>query len=161
MEWKVRNNRATHALFNQLEQNLGQRQWLIAHSQGNLIVADALWAISIAFGDEALADMRVFSLASPAPAWPMGIRNRRKVYGHMDDLVTLADPHNWTWLTERVLSGKFGRTAGHWRNYSGNKTPGLAAHDMKVNMFELNFANRVRRELGLTEFEKLPAPPKP
>lgn len=152
-------NPAAVMLFEALNTHKSERQWIVAHSQGNLVAADALWMLSIAHGDETLSNIRVFSLASPVPAWPKGIDNRRKVYGHVNDLVTLADPHNWTILTEKVLNGRFGRVAGDWRQHGASKLPGLAPHDMKLNVEQLNFLNRFRRDLGLPEYETNPKPP--
>jgi hypothetical protein len=127
---------------------VGQKQVIIAHSQGNLITADALWAMVLAFGEDSLAAMQVYSLASPSPAWPLGIRHHRKVYGHTNDLVTLFDPHNWTALTGRLANGKFGRTAGDWRQFGPSARPGLAGHDVGRNI-ALNFSKTIRRDLGL------------
>ena len=140
-------NKATASLFHQLDKHLGSKQIIIAHSQGNLIAADALWSMVICHGEESLADMRVYSLASPAPAWPLGIRHRRKVYGHTNDLVTLADPHNWL-LIDQLAGGIFGRAAGDWRRFGKSWVPGLAGHDLGRNM-ALNFSTSIRRDLGL------------
>jgi hypothetical protein len=145
-------NRATASLFRQLRDHRAEKQIIIAHSQGNLITADALWSMVIAYGEASLADMRVYSLASPSPAWPLGIRYRRKVYGHTNDLVTLCDPHNWTFITSKLFDGKFGRTAGDWRKYGKSVLPGLAGHDINRNM-ALNFAVTIRRDLGLPPYE--------
>jgi hypothetical protein len=145
-------NKATASLFRELRTNLAQRQIIIAHSQGNLITADALWSMVIAYGEQSLANMQVYSLASPAPGWPLGIRYRRKVYGHTNDLVTLCDPHNWTWITSRLADGRFGRTAGDWRRYGSNWWPGLAGHKVGVNV-ALNFATTIRHDLGLPPLE--------
>jgi hypothetical protein len=141
-------NKATASLFRELRTYRGDRQVIIAHSQGNLITADALWSMVLAYGETSLADMQVYSLASPAPAWPLGIRHRRKVYGHTNDLVTLCDPHNWTWITARLLDGKFGRTAGDWRRHGDSWLPGLGGHDLGRNV-ALNFSTTIRRDLGL------------
>src|SRR5262249_12423539 len=121
---------------------------MVAHSQGNLITAEALWAMVMAYGEGSLANMLIYSLASPAPAWPLGIRGHRKVYGYTNDLVTLADPHNWTILMDRVQHGKFSRTAGDWRRYGSKPIPGRAGHDLNRNI-ALNFTTTIRRDLGL------------
>ena len=141
-------NKATVSLFQQLRAHIGQKQMIVAHSQGNLITADALWSMVIAYGESSLADMQVYSLASPSPAWPLGIRHRRKVYGYTNDLVTLCDPHNWTFITKRIADGMFGRTAGDWRQYGTSALPGLDAHDVNRNI-ALNFTNTIRNDLGL------------
>jgi hypothetical protein len=141
-------NKATASLFRELRTHAQVKQVIIAHSQGNLITADALWSMVIAYGEQSLSNIQVYSLASPSPGWPLGIRYRRKVYGHTNDLVTLCDPHNWTWITSRLAEGKFNRTAGDWRKYGKDWWPGLGGHDLRRNM-ELNFAKRIRSDLGL------------
>lgn len=152
-------NEATASLFRQLSDNYGQRTIIVAHSQGNLIVSDALWAMVLAYGEDSLVNMVVRSLASPSPAWPLGIRHQRKVYGHTNDIVTLADPHNWSIITERLFNGEFGRSAGDWRKY-GDKGVGIEPHKIELNMFELNFANRIRDDVGLPPISDYPEPPK-
>ncbi|HMO36350.1 MAG TPA: hypothetical protein PKA06_09925 [Gemmatales bacterium] len=141
-------NKATASLFQQLRQYRSEKQILIAHSQGNLITADALWSMVICYGEASLMHMQVYSLASPAPAWPLGIRYRRKVYGHTNDLVTLFDPHNWTFITNRLAYGRFGRTAADWRKHGSSWLPGLGGHDLSRNI-ALNFSRTIRKDLEL------------
>lgn len=151
-------NPATASLFRQLRKHRDERQLLVAHSQGNLIVCDALWALALAYGEESMARMQVYSMASPSPAWPMGIRLKRKVYGHTNDAVTLADPHNWTGITNRILGSDYGRTAGDWRKYGGDSV-GIKPHAIRLNIFDLNFANRIRRDMSLPPIAGSPEPP--
>jgi hypothetical protein len=146
-------NKAPLNLFRELRTHQGQRLIIVAHSQGNLITAEALWAMVVIYGEASLADMEVYSLASPSPAWPLGIRGRRKVYGYTNDLVTLADPHNWTPITNQIQHGKYGRTAGDWRQYGSSPWPGLDAHDLNKNI-ALNFATTIRRDLGMPPLTK-------
>lgn len=150
-------NKATASLFSELKNFRNQKQLIVAHSQGNLIVSDALWAMVIVYGEDSLAHMQVYSLASPSPAWPLGIRYRRKVYGHTNDLVTFADPHNWTILTSWMFLGIFNRTAGDWRKH-GAEIVGIKPHDIKLNMEELNFTNRIRGDVGLPPIPGMPTP---
>jgi hypothetical protein len=161
-------NKATASLFRQLRRHRSGRQFIVAHSQGNLITCDALWAMVIVFGEDSLGKMKVYSLASPAPAWPLGIRGgRRKVYGHTNDLVTFADPHNWPLALKMAAanalfgpagavgaaatSNAFGRTAGDWRPYGDNPLPNIKPHDLWLHLDPkaLHFANRIRSDLGL------------
>ncbi len=150
IEWSVSQyNPATASLFRQLVAHRAQSQIIVAHSQGNLVACDALWSLAIAYGDAALHSIQILSLASPAPAWPMGMRGgRRKVYGNENDLVTLADPHNWDWLMERVFQGQYRRTAGDWRRHGDGKI-GIAPHDVKLHLLEMHFADRLRSLVGL------------
>lgn len=147
-------NKATQSLYQQLVLNRGKSIGIVAHSQGNLVTCDALWAYTFSFGEAALEKVRVYSLASPAPAWPLGLRWRRLVYGHFNDPVPgVADPHNLP-LLGRLLSG---RTAGDWRTHTvpGNAVAThtldytFAAHDVERLVFLLNFANRIRGIHGL------------
>jgi hypothetical protein len=160
-------NAATASLFRELVKNRDKHQWVVAHSQGNLITANALWGLAIAYGDGILSRIRIYSLASPAPAWPLGIRSTaggggRLVYGHKDDFVTLADPHNWTFITGKLADGKFGRTPGDWRKFGKNLVPGLpglGGHDLDRNI-ALNFFRRIRGDLLLPPWDgELPAIP--
>jgi hypothetical protein len=179
IEWKLEKyNRATASLFRQLREHKGRRQWVVAHSQGNLVTCDALWAMVLAYGEESLGNMKVYSLASPSPAWPLGIRGgRRKVYGHTNDLVTLADPHNWPLILKvfaaNVAAGPvgaagaagtakaFARTPGDWRRHGNGKAPGIAGHDLWLHLdpTAFNFVNRLRSDLGLSPLtEKVQLP---
>jgi hypothetical protein len=146
-------NRATQKLYHELRTHRGRPAMIVAHSQGNLITCDALWAMVYTYGEKSLADLQIYSLASPAPGWPLGIRYKRKVFGFTNDPVPgLADPHNWL-----IFRGTpFGRTAGDWRKYTGPGMSGgslfdkaFAPHDIPRNVHLLNFANRLRIDLGL------------
>jgi hypothetical protein len=148
-------NRATQTLYRELRGLGGRPAMVVAHSQGNLITCDALWAMVYTYGEQSLDKLQIYSLASPAPGWPLGIRYRRKVFGFTNDPVPgLADPHNWL-----IFKGTpFGRTAGDWRTYSGPGTASgslfekaFAPHDIPRNVHLLNFANRLRIDLGLQQ----------
>jgi hypothetical protein len=137
-------NRATRALYKELSGNIGPEQIIIAHSQGNLITANALWAITIMHGGQLLDSMRVYSLASPTPAWPLGIRRRLRTYHHDDDIVTWANPHNWLFLVG------YSRAIGDYDHYGG--VPGLKGH-LLHNFAERSFAGDIRKYLKLTAIE--------
>lgn len=148
-----RDNRATLALFRALRARLDEQQIIVAHSQGNLVTASACWALVTAFGEKALDKVVVYSLASPAPAWPLGLRDgRRYVYGHKDDLVTFADPHNL------IPFGPFQRTAGDWDKAGSKFGVGLEGHDVGMNMFVRQFATNIRWRLGINP-RKVPLDP--
>ncbi len=155
-------NKATQTLYQQLVHSRGKAVGIVAHSQGNLVTCDALWAYVFSFGEAALEKVRVFSLASPAPAWPLGLRWRRLVYGHLNDPVPgLADPHNLPLFAALlfkplvVVAGR--RTEGDWRRHEVPGNPvatttldyTFAAHDVGRHVFLLNFANRIRNVHGL------------
>ena len=142
-----RYNRATLSLYRELRGDLGRWQSVVAHSQGNLITSDALWAVVFSYGEAALDRVRVYSLASPAPAWPLGLTFRRKVYAHTNDAVTLLDPHNWRPLP---LLPPPARPGGHFRQDGRNPIPNFGPHNVDRNIYMLNFANRLRSDHGLS-----------
>jgi nucleoid-associated protein YgaU len=142
-------NKATAALFRQLNQNRGPRQLIVAHSQGNLITSNALWAIQTIYGASSLSNLRIYSIASPAPAWPAGIDLRIKVYGHANDPVTLFDPK---WLAGR-------KSAGDNKRLHGKLFNRFRPHDVALNFFGTNFVSRIRSDLGLGLMEDSRAKP--
>jgi hypothetical protein len=78
-----------------------------------------------------------------------GVGSAATATPHTNDLVTRFDPHNWDAITSRIRGGKYGRTAGDWRQDGQSKLPGLKPHELPLNMFELGFADRIREDLGL------------
>src|SRR5205814_1925050 len=81
-------NFATQSVFEQLLDDLGTGRpiVIVCHSQGNLIVGNALNALSCVEGVP-MPFIHVFCLASPALYWPGGFSSQ--FYTHMDDLVPL------------------------------------------------------------------------
>lgn len=161
-------NVASRALFHQLRARRTERQLVVAHSQGNLVTCDALWGMVLVYGQQSLHDVRVYSLASPVPAWPAGIDHRRQEFGHVNDVVTLLRPQNlWSYtadsarhdplsspaatmvlITDELTRHRFGRSAGDWRTH-GTGSIGIAAHDVELNIYGTRFANAIRRDVGL------------
>jgi hypothetical protein len=139
-------NRATKALYEQLRDHVGEHQIIVAHSQGNLITANALWAMTIMRGPAALGNMYVYSLASPAPAWPLGIRHRLRAYHHDNDLVVLANPHNWRFIRER-----YARALGQFDEYE-HPTDRFDPHFI-YNFGKKSFAHDLRKRLGLNDIQ--------
>lgn len=141
-------NPASATLLAQLLQNIGQRQLIVCHSQGNLVTSSALWGLQVVAGEAAFHDIQVFSLASPSPAWPESLNYRIKVYGHENDLVTWAD-------IKRLWRQ---RSAGDWRRWHEDRLVGLGGHGVDRNIFGTNFANRLRNEVGLPMISAFPQP---
>ncbi|HEY1381711.1 MAG TPA: hypothetical protein VGF55_33240 [Gemmataceae bacterium] len=143
-------NKATLTLFKELVRNRHEEQFVIAHSQGNLITSNALFVLEDVLGSAGLEKIRVYSLASPAPAWPLGLR---KTYGgggrqdnaFMNDLVALLRPHN---LAKKVGVGAF-QNAGDFRTYPQSGPVALAPHDANRIIDTLNFLKSIRGDLGL------------
>ncbi|MGL5096132.1 MAG: hypothetical protein ACRDD1_11120, partial [Planctomycetia bacterium] len=127
-EYKVW-NKATLELFKVLVRNKRQRQYIIAHSQGNLITSNALFVLEDVFGSAVLQNIRVYSLASPSPAWPLGLRvanggGGRQENAFMNDLVALARPHN---LAAKLGMDRF-QNAGDFRTLAGASSVSLKPH---------------------------------
>ncbi len=141
-------NRATAALYEQLRDNIGQQQYIVAHSQGNLITSNALWAMTMMHGPASLENMQVYSLASPAPAWPRGIRYKFRVYQHDNDLVTFANPHNWGIIKNAL---KYDRAVGQYDPYKNSS--GMFDPHFVFNFGDKSFAQDIRRKLGLPEIQ--------
>lgn len=71
----IAGNNATHALYALLvgQGGTGPGIEIFCHSQGNLITSNALTAVAIAQGSQAIAGMQVNSFGSPCRYWPPGI----------------------------------------------------------------------------------------
>ena len=160
-------NKATPTLFRTLMRNINSRQFIVAHSQGNLITSNALFVLQNALGSQALSKIRVYSLASPSPGWPLGLRHTnggggRQENAFMNDFVALLRPHNALKKTKDalksspLLSHKISgalmpniQNAGDFRTHKDGGVVGLHAHDIQRNM-ALNFVISIRRDLGLS-----------
>ena len=160
-------NKATPALLRTLMRNIKSRQLIVAHSQGNLITSNALFVLQNALGSQALQNIRVYSLASPSPGWPLGLRHTnggggRQENAFMNDLVALLRPHNALKKTKEFLTASPSlqakltgmmvpdiQNAGDFRTLKGGGTVGLAAHDIQKNM-ALNFVKSIRSDVGLS-----------
>lgn len=85
-------NLATAALFRLLATGEAKSNDvpIFAHSQGNLILSNALQALEVVYGRGHVAGRRVFSFGSPAIIWPIGIEHY--VHAFTFDPVSLLDP---------------------------------------------------------------------
>jgi hypothetical protein len=145
-------NKATLSLFKELVKNRHDQQLIIAHSQGNLITSNALFVLEDVLGSAGLQKIRVYSLASPAPAWPLGLR---KTYGgdgrqdnaFMNDLVALLRPHN---LAAKLGVGAF-QNAGDFRTDPKAGPVSIEPHDTNRIIDTLNFLKSIRGDLGLSK----------
>lgn len=147
-------NQATLKVYKEITSPQRLRQWkyIVCHSQGNLIVANALLYLSVAnrsLAEQVFPTLRVYSLASPSPAWPELLRRThggggRLVYGYSDDIVTWCDPHNWPPLQRTP----FRRAEGDWRQAG---SPGITQHDVnRWHFLDTNFTRGIRRDLNLS-----------
>lgn len=108
----INGNKATSALFRYLvsmSQSDRKALRIYAHSQGNLITANALAATGIALGDWAIGGIEVNSFGSPCRFWPPGLK--RTNYAFTFDPVS--------WLDYRV-------------SFDNVKIGFLVAHGFKV-----------------------------
>ena len=143
-------NKATVELFRTLMLNLQSRQMIVAHSQGNMVTSNALFVVERVLGSQALQNIRVYSLASPSPGWPLGLRitnggGGRQENAFMNDLVALLRPHN---LAAKVGIERF-QNAGDFRTHKTSGAVSLKPHDTNENI-ALNFLQSIRNDLGLT-----------
>ena len=142
-------NKATVALFKSLALNLQTRQMVVAHSQGNMVTSNALFVLEGTLGSQALKNIRVYSLASPSPGWPLGLRHTNEGGGRqenafMNDLVALLRPHN---LAAKVGVGRF-QNEGDFRTDASSGPVSTGPHDIQKNL-ALNFLQSIRNDLSL------------
>ncbi len=144
-------NQATAALFKSLVLNRSKMQMIVAHSQGNLITSNALFAMEKFLGSNSMQNVRVYSLASPSPGWPLGRRwtnggGGRQENAFMNDMVALLRPHN---LAAKVGVTRF-QNSGDFRTHEGAGAVSLAPHDTNLNI-ALDFLQSIRNDLGMPE----------
>ena len=113
-----------------------------------MITSNALFTLERVFGSQALRKIRVYSLASPSPGWPMGLRitnhgGGRQENAFMNDLVALLRPHN---LAAKIGITKF-QNKGDFRTFEGTGVVGIDPHDIRENI-ALNFLQSIRNDLG-------------
>ena len=100
----VSGNAATHAVYSLLvNSSAGFRKDtpIFCHSQGNLITSNALTAVSLALGPQAIAGIEVNSYGSPCRYWPDGISRTNYAFTF--------DPVSWLDLRMDVSSSKIGQ----------------------------------------------------
>ena len=143
-------NKATTALFKSVMLNRNSMQMIVAHSQGNLVTSNALFIVEKVLGSAALKKIRVYSLASPSPGWPLGLRvtnggGGRQENAFMNDMIALLRPHN---LAAKVGVKGF-QNEGDFRTHQKSGPVSLAPHDTNLNI-ALNFLKSIRKDLGLS-----------
>lgn len=74
MEAALERNPAAAAMFRLLRQPEHRGASIFAHSQGNLILSNALSAIALVDGEKAVSRYEVRSFGSPAVNWPKGVQ---------------------------------------------------------------------------------------
>lgn len=89
-------NEAAVALFDLLRSSRARRAEIFAHSQGNLILSNALQAIEALDGKAAIAGRVVHTFGSPAANWPKVIQRREHGFTW--------DPVTWLAGFDRSLS---------------------------------------------------------
>jgi hypothetical protein len=86
----IASNKATLALYEYLTEDQSRLNSRIhAHSQGNLITSNALTAVALALGPQALRNLRVYSFGSPCRFWPAGIYREDNAFTF--DMVSMLD----------------------------------------------------------------------
>ena len=103
----VLRNKATHSLYQYItEMPVSERAALniFSHSQGNLIVSNALTAAALALGGRAIMGMEVNSFGSPCRYWPQGLKRTNNAFTF--------DPVSWLDYSAGFSSVKVGFTKG-------------------------------------------------
>jgi hypothetical protein len=87
----IKGNAAAYALYKLLVSGSVNAKTvpIYCHSQGNLITSNALTAVALALGTQAISGIEVQSFGSPCRYWPPGIK--RKNYAFTLDPVSLLD----------------------------------------------------------------------
>ncbi|MEZ6129309.1 MAG: hypothetical protein R3C59_11550 [Planctomycetaceae bacterium] len=93
-------NRAQVVVFDMLRSSEYQSCEIFAHSQGNLILSNALQAIEAIDGQEGLRGRKVHTFGSPAVNWPSGISKYE--HGFTWDPVTFLAGFDMTWSISKV-----------------------------------------------------------
>jgi len=117
METMVAGNEATASLYryvvNQTPQERAKLK-IFCHSQGNLITSNALTAVALALGKDAIKNMEVNSFGSPSRYWPPGLDRTNNAFTF--------DPVSWLDYNIGFSSVKVGFT------------PGLISHGFEIYM---------------------------
>jgi hypothetical protein len=93
-------NTASLATFDLLREPQHRRTEIFAHSQGNLILSNALQAIAAVDGDAAIAGRTVHTFGSPTVNWPKGITKIE--HGFTFDPVSWLAGFDSTWSISKV-----------------------------------------------------------
>lgn len=102
----IASNRATHALYSLIVGAGGMaRPAIFSHSQGNLVVSNALTAAALAAGPAAINGIEVSSFGSPCRYWPQGVKRTNYAFTF--------DPVSWLDLRTDLTSSKIGFVAAH------------------------------------------------
>ena len=96
----LRRNPAQESLFDLLRMPAHRNCEIFAHSQGNLILSNALQAIAAVDGTAALAGYTVQTFGSPAVNWPAGIKKYDN--GFTWDPVTFLAGFDKSWTISKV-----------------------------------------------------------
>lgn len=86
IEGAIERNPACLSLFRVLRRKENRHVPIYAHSQGNLILSNALSAVAAADGEGAIKGRKVHSFGSPAVNWPSGLNHQE--YGFTFDPVS-------------------------------------------------------------------------
>lgn len=98
-------NKATCVMFEVLREPTFKNAPIFAHSQGNLITSNALTAVALVDGKQAIAGREIYSYGSPNLNWPPGIKH----YNHAFTF----DPVGWLDYRFSFSSIKIGFKAAH------------------------------------------------
>jgi len=120
---------ATATLFEQLCHPANSRAHIVAHSQGNIIAANALNAVVALRGADAIKDMKMIAIASPVTYWTEA-KSIVTEYNFSNDLVALLSL-NWMFKSDKELALLPKESRPHAPDYRGTHlvNRGLAEND--------------------------------
>lgn len=93
-------NAASLALFDALRKPEHKNTPIYAHSQGNLITSNALFAIAEVDGPQAVVGREVNSFGSPALTWPKGLKHQE--YAFTGDMIALMSGFDWGFKVSKI-----------------------------------------------------------
>ena len=96
-------NKAAISLFKEIQKSSGETH-IFAHSQGNLILSNVLYAISLLLGEKGLNRFTVHSFGSPTRNWPRGIKHLRR--GYSNDWINMMSGIDWSFSISKIKHHK-------------------------------------------------------
>ena len=100
IESAISRNTACLSLFRVLRQSQHRESPIFAHSQGNLILSNALSAIAAVDGAAAIRRREVHSFGSPSVNWPAGLKHQE--YGFTFDPITWLAGIDWSFSISKI-----------------------------------------------------------
>lgn len=130
-------NPASLALFDLLRRPNVRNIPIYAHSQGNLLLSNALTAIEAVYGTSANLGREVNSYGSPTVYWPAGLNHRE--YAFIGDPVALLSGFDFGFNVSKVGLHNWNRNAGKADKFGVKLKPsidwGIISHGFLIYMY--------------------------